>query len=255
MDQKLRTYLAELIGTFLVVLVAAGTVCAAQLTWLPGLDVTGIALAYGFAYGVVLTVVYPLSAGCLNPAVTLMLWVLRRLDGRPTFVLIAMQLLGAALAGLVLRLTFKQFPVLDLPDYHVIPHLSRAFPRSGELGTLTFGGLVSGTAWELLFTFLVTLALLATVLEPRTPRPGGGILAGLAQVAVTLFGYHLTGGSANPARWFGPAVWQPTVQGAEPLTLTDALIYMGGPVLGALAAALVYHVVIQPPHKRPEHRR
>jgi glycerol uptake facilitator-like aquaporin len=249
MDQKLRTYLAELLGTFLVVFAAAGTVCAFYLTSLPPLDVTAFALAYGFAYAVVLTVTYPLSAGCLNPAVTLMLWVFRRLDGRPTALLIGMQLLGAALAGLVLRLTFEEGGVL-VPARLGTPHMA-AYVRPGE--ALTAGGLASGTAWELFFTFLVTLALLATVLEPRAARQGG-ILAGLAQTAVVLLGYRLTGGSANPARWFGPAIWQPTL-GAEPLQWADALIYMGGPVLGALAAAFVYHALIQPPPKQPEHRR
>jgi glycerol uptake facilitator-like aquaporin len=179
MDQKLRTYLAELVGTFVVVLVAAGTVCASQLTWIPPLDVTGIALAYGFAYAVVLTVIYPLSAGCLNPAVTLMLWVFRRLESRPTAVLIAMQLLGSALAGLVLRLAFDPKGVL-VPARLGTPHLSPAFVQVGE--PFSLGSLVSGTGWELFFGFLVTLALLATLLDPRAPRQGG-ILAGLAQAA------------------------------------------------------------------------
>ena len=82
MDPKLRMYLAELIGTFLLVLIGAGTVCAAQLTSEPALDVTGMALAEGFALAVVLSVTLPLSTGCVNPAVTLMLWVFRRMADR-----------------------------------------------------------------------------------------------------------------------------------------------------------------------------
>jgi glycerol uptake facilitator-like aquaporin len=250
MDPKLRMYLAELIGTFLLVLIGAGTVCAAQLTSEPALDVTGMALAEGFALAVVLSVTLPLSTGCVNPAVTLMLWVFRRLDGRPTAVLIAMQLLGAACAGLLLRVAFAGSVLQGA-------HLGAPFLRGSLVsadGKIEFGGLVSGTGWELLFTFLVTLALFAAFFDPRAPRLGG-ILPGLAQTAVVLLGFRLTGGAANPARWFGPAIWQPTVSGLSTPTLTDALIYAGGPVLGALAAAFLYHALILPSPKRVEHRR
>jgi aquaporin Z len=249
MDQKLRMYLAELIGTFVLVLVGAGTVCASQLTWTPPLDTSGIALAEGFALAVALTVTFYVSTGCLNPAVTLMLWVFRRLEGRPTVMLIVMQLLGAACAGLILRLTFSE-------DVLRLAHLGGPYLKGSLVSEiqLSFGSLVSGTGWELFFTFVVTLALFASLFDPRAPRLGG-ILPGLAQVAVVLLGFRLTGGAANPARWFGPAVWLPTLQGTSKPQLTDALIYAGGPVLGALAAAFLYHSLILPPRKRPEHRK
>jgi aquaporin Z len=250
MDQKLRMYLAELAGTFVVVLVGAGTVCASQLVGAAALDKTGIALAEGFALAVALTVTFYVSSGCLNPAVTLMLWVFRRLESRPTVVLIAMQLLGAACAGLLLRLTFGEDVLKQA--WAGTPHLKEAYVGSGA--PLTFAALVTGTAWEMFFALVVTLALFATLFDPRAPRLGG-ILAGLAQAAVVLLGFNLTGGSGNPARWFGPAVWLPTVPGAGRPQLTDALIYAGGPVIGALAAAFLYHALILPPAKRPERHR
>jgi glycerol uptake facilitator-like aquaporin len=250
MDQKLRMYLAELVGTFLVVLVGAGTVCAFHLLRTPSLDKTGIALAEGFALAVALTVTFYVSIGCLNPAVTLMLWVFRRLESGPAAVLILMQLLGATCAGLILRLAFKD-DVLVLA-HGGAPHLTEAYLSSD--GGLTIGSLVSGTGWELFFALVVTLALFATFFDPRAPRLGG-ILPGLAQAAVVLLGFNLTGGSANPARWFGPAVWLATVPGAGTPQLADALIYVGGPVLGALAAAFLYHALILPSPKRPERHR
>ena len=66
-------------------------------------------------------------------------------------------------------------------------------------------------------------------------------MVGLAQAAAVLFGYRFTGGSANPARWFGPALWEVTVHGAaRPNWLAEAVIYAGGPILGALLAAVLY---------------
>src|SRR4051812_2183009 len=100
MDEKVRSYLVELLGTFVLVLFGAGAVCAYYLPrgsfYQP--EVAGIALAEGFALAVMLSATFHVSRGCLNPALTLMLWVFKRLDGKRTVGLILAQLLGAVLA-------------------------------------------------------------------------------------------------------------------------------------------------------------
>jgi aquaporin Z len=260
MDRNLRMYLADLVGTFLLVLVGAGTVCAAELTRTPPLDVTGIALAEGMALAVALSVSAHVSPGCLNPAVTLMLWVFKRIDSVQAACLIGVQVLGAALAGLVLWLTFT--PDVLRVAHGGAPHL-KAFLGEGE--AVHVGHLISGTAVELFLTFLVTLAVFAALfdrrglrpLEPasRPPESGrlGGLVVGATQAAAVLFGFRLTGGSANPARWLGPALWQIAVpDAARPNWLAETLIYVGGPVLGALLAAALYVNVILPPEKWAE---
>jgi glycerol uptake facilitator-like aquaporin len=117
-------------------------------------------------------------------------------------------------------------------------------------GRITLSGLVSGVLLEALFTFIVTLAAFATLIDKRAPRLGGFGM-GLAQVAVVLFGFHLTGGAANPARWFGPAMWQLSLGSlgtARPLG--DHVVYWVGPILGALGAAVLYVLLILPPEKK-----
>jgi aquaporin Z len=243
MDNRLRPYFAELLGTFVLVFVGAGTVCATYLTTEPRLDVTGIALAEGFALAVALTAAYHTSICCFNPAITLTLWVFRRLDGQRTGILIAVQLLGAALAGLAVRVAFAQ-DVLVLAQVGT-PHV-KAFLGGDRL---ELGSLVSGVAFEALFAFLLTLAVFATLIDRRGPRLGG-VLVGLAQAAVILFGFRLTGGAANPARWFGPAVWQLTVPELRNLDpLADHAVYWAGPIVGALLGGFVYSTVILPPEK------
>jgi aquaporin Z len=250
MDKKLRMYFAELIGTFVLVLVGAGTVCASDLTGLPALSVTGLALAEGFTLAAVLTATFHVSTGCLNPAITVMLWVFKRIDNAQAGWLITMQLLGGALAGLVIRLMFE---TNVLAHMHMgAPHLKAFNPESG---TLAVRHLLSGTAFELFVTCLVTLAVFATLFDRRAPRLGG-LIVGLTQAAAVLFGYYLTGGSANPARWFGPAVWEATVyEAARPHWLSEAVIYVGGPILGALLGALLYVNLILPPEKGTESLR
>src|SRR5262245_36286818 len=97
MDKNMRAYLAELIGTFALVLISAGTVCAyhnailtAQVEQNPEWHVVfpappspgllGIALAYGLTLAVVLAITVPYADGYLNPAVALVLWVNNRIS-------------------------------------------------------------------------------------------------------------------------------------------------------------------------------
>jgi glycerol uptake facilitator-like aquaporin len=159
-------------------------------------------------------------------------------------------MLGGALAGLVLRLMFATD---ILVEKHVgAPYLKKAFNL--ENGPIEVRQLISGTAFELFAAFLVTLAAFATLFDRRAPRLGG-LIVGLTQAAVVMFGYYLTGGAANPARWFGPAAWVGTVSPSQPHWLAEAVIYVGGPVLGALLAAAIYVNLILPPEKGTESLR
>ena len=248
MDNNLRAYLAELIGSFLFVFITAGTTCALYLNLggEPRLDVMGVALASGFTLAVALTATFHVSPGCLNPAVTLTLWVFKRLDGQRACAMILMQLLGAALAGLALRFSFADTVLVSARLG--TPHVTAAFRGPGS--TLGVGGLISGLGVEVVLTCLLTLAIFATLFDPRAPK-AGGFGAGLAQVAVVLFGFRLTGGAANPARWFGTVLWELTLttpKGEHPLA--DHAVFWAGPILGALLGGLLYSVVFLPADKR-----
>jgi glycerol uptake facilitator-like aquaporin len=196
---------------------------------------------------VVLTATFQVSPGCLNPAVTLTLWVFKRLEGRRVLVMIVMQLLGAVLAGLALRLSFAEEKFLQ--DARLgTPHVTGAF-RAKD-GSLAVAGLLSGLGVEVVLTCLLTLATFATLFDPRAPK-AGGFGAGLAQVAVVLFGFRLTGGSANPARWFGTVLWEMTLKGSSSRSaIEDHAVFWAGPILGALLAGLLYSAVFLPADKR-----
>jgi glycerol uptake facilitator-like aquaporin len=245
MDSNLRAGLVELIGTFVYVFISAGTVCAYYLTGSPDLNVTAFALAAGLTLAVLLTASWPVSPGCFNPAIAIMLYVFKRLDNRRLLALIVLQLLGAALAGLALRLTFRedvlysaQMGVTRLQDSLLLD------------GRVTIGGLFAGVCVEMLLTALVVVALFATLLDPRGPKMGG-VAVGLAQTAAVLFGFRLTGGAANPARWFGPLVWEMTLPNWQNLhPLADHAVYWAGPILGALLGGFAYGWLILPADRR-----
>ncbi len=254
MDKNLRPYLVELLGSFSFVFLSTGAVCgdwAARMSGQPGPGLIGIALVNGLAYAVALAITLPVSGGYLNPAVTLMLWVLKRLDGVQTTGLIFVQLLGAAVAGGLNRLIFSE-EVLTGARLGA-PHLNlEAFGLYGITpGPWTF---LSGIGLEFALTFILTFVIFATILDPRAPRwmgPWGGRLVGvwvgLIVVACTLAGFSLTGAAANPARWFGPVVWERTVQALEDLhPFRDHMVYWVGPFLGALLAGGAYSSLLLP---------
>src|SRR5262249_37589147 len=126
MDKALRACLAELFGTFCLVFLCAATVCAAHLGGWPPLGLVGIALAQGCVVAALLSATTLASEGCLNPAVTLALWVTKRFEGRQTLALLAVQLIGAVAAGGLVLAVFSERLVGErvLADSFVgTPHL------------------------------------------------------------------------------------------------------------------------------------
>jgi glycerol uptake facilitator protein len=254
MDKNLRAYLVELLGTFAVVFVAAGAVCGNAYASLSGMDsikpgLVGIALAYGLVYAAALAVVLPHSQGCMNPAITLMLWVFKRIDGGKAFGLIFVQLVGAALAGLVLRAAYNQE---TLTAAHMgAPHLN--LQSFGDAG-ISAGVLLKGVAIEAGITFVLGFIIYGSIIDPRCHRLAGewgkrliGLWVGLALTAITLAAFPFTGAAANPARWFGTIIWAKSVPALNALSpFSDHMVYWFGPIAGALVAGVLYNMLVLP---------
>lgn len=253
MDKNLRAYMAELLGTFALVFVGAAAVCTNQLALQlgrPNPGLVGIALAEGLALAAALAVTLPLSGGFLNPAITLMLWVFKRFDGGKTAGLIFVQLLGAALAGGLVRLVFYGNELTLTAAHLGTPHVYSRFEGTG----FPPAAALTGVATELALTFVLTVVIFGTLIDSRAPRllgPLGRWLAplwaGLALAALILAGFSLTGAATNPARWFGTVLWETTVpalQARRPFT--DHMVYWIGPILGALLAGGAYITILPP---------
>ena len=103
------------------------------------------------------------------------------------------------------------------------------------------GGNFQGFIVEGLGTFLLVLVILAVAMNPRARQEWAPLAIGTTLgFAVMIFG-PLTGGSFNPARWFGPALIGDGIDGS------DLLVYVLGPLVGALLAFVVYRFVIAGP--------
>ena len=241
METKLwRVFFLELIGAFGLILFSAGLVCINQTTTpesqagpalltshQPG--VFGIALGQGLILAALLALTAPITGGYLNPAIVVMLWVMGRMESSRAAWLIGAQGLGSVLAALCLQFLFA--PEVLQAAHFGAPHVNALAYHPVAEPTLVTGALI-----ELLLTFFLVFAIFAL---PGRDALKLGIVAGMIATACSLFGFSLTGAALNPARWLGPTLFEAisTTQMRNPWT--DTLIYLAGPILGALAGGFI----------------
>lgn len=216
--------LAEMLATFVLVFIGAGAVVADAAFDIGGL--LAIAAANGLVLSVAVSATMNVSRAHINPAVTMLMLVIGRIDRTIAADYIPSQLAGAVLAAFALLAVFQG-----------VPGGSEAIAASG-LGATTPGQSVAiptALLTEVILTFILVFVIFGTVVDARAPSIGGfGI--GLAVASEILFGGAISGASMNPARSFGPAL----VGGAW----KAHWVYWSGPLAGALMAGLLYHHVI-----------
>jgi MIP family channel proteins len=216
MNAKLRPALAELVGTFLFIFIGAGSLIVDRYTR-GSLGLVGVSLAHGLALAIMISAMGAISGGHLNPAVTLGLWVIRKVNFTTLWTYVVAQLIGGALAGYLLRLLFAQ-----------------SLWRTVHMGTPTLSVGVTplvALILEAVLTFFLMLAVLGTVVDSKAPKLGGWAV-GLALSAGIFVAGPITGAALNPARVFGPALaagfWE------------YHWIYWIGPLAGAALASWLY---------------
>jgi glycerol uptake facilitator-like aquaporin len=249
MDRRLqRIVFIELVGVFGLVLFSAGLVCVSQMTIPEGNrgaapqtlqqpGVLGIALGQGLILAALLALTAPITGGYLNPAVTLMLWVFNRLATPRAAWLMAAQLLGSILAAVCLYFVFDQNL---LRAAHVgAPHINHlAYRATGQMMQFT------GAALELLLTFFLVSAIFGLTDGEALHL---GMVAGMIATVCALFGLSLTGAALNPARWLGPTLLESFIPKDSPSSpWADSLVYLAGPILGALLGGFFVFKVYQP---------
>jgi len=205
----MKSYLAELIGTFTLVFAGTGAIIINDIS---GGSIThvGVALTFGL---VVLAMIYTLgdvSGAHLNPAVSFGFWFAGRFPGRKVLPYIAFQIFGALLASTSLRFLFPQHQTLG--------------------ATLPAGSLVQSFVLEIILTFF----LMFVIINVSVGAKEKGSMAGVAIAAMVgleaMFAGQISGASMNPARSIAPAL----VSGR----VSELWIYIFAPLIGAFLGIL-----------------
>ena len=213
--------ICELIGTFALTFIGAGSI-------MMGGDLTTVALAHGVVLAVVVTATMNISGGHINPAVTIAMMIVKKIDNDAGMKYIGAQILGASIAGLALFLLLNGRPIAI--DNH---GMGTPAPNS-ELGLLGVIGV------EAVLTFLLMFAIWGTAVDPRAPAIGGWGIGMMVAVDI-MMGGGLTGAAMNPARWVG--TWLFT----DMADMSHIVMYTVGPLLGAISCSLLYNNYIMAP--------
>jgi MIP family channel proteins len=217
--------MAELIGTFVFVLVGAGSAVASQFLGVtqPGTSILIGALANGMGLAVAVSATMAISGGSLNPAVSVGLFAAKKLSGTAAAIYIVAELAGATLAGIVL--------VWSLPS------ASGVAVHWGAPSLAPSITVLQGTLLEAVMTFFLMFAIYGTAVDARAPKIAGfGI--GLAVVGDVLLGGVFTGAAMNPARAMGPML-------AGSFIPSYWYIYWVGPLVGAIICAVAYRHLLE----------
>ena len=209
MRDSFRHFVAEFVGTFALVFVGGASIAA-------GGGLVGVALAHGIILAVMVSALMRIS-GHFNPAVTVGFLAARRIEPMMAGVYIAAQILGAIAAAYALKM--------------LLPAQLAASTRLGGQSISLEISAGQAIGLEAIATFFLAFVIFGTAVDPKAPRIAG-IAIGLTIAADILAIGPFTGGSMNPARSFGPAV-------ASGIFEAQA-VYWIGPLLGAVAAALLY---------------
>jgi len=208
--ENLKKYVAEFIGTCVLVLFACGV--AGQICGSDTAGYVGTALAFGL---VIVAMAYSIGnvSGChINPAVSIAMLASGKMNLKDFCGYVVAQFAGAIAGAGILSLIVKD---------------------SAKLGTnaLYNGDALVSFVIEVILTFVFVLAILGVTSKESNGNVAGLVIGG-ALVLVHLLGISFTGTSVNPARSFGPAL----IAG----NLNGIWVFLLAPLVGGILAALVY---------------
>lgn len=221
----MKRYLAEMIGTMILVLMGCGVSVSVQCNPTDIASVIATALAFGLS---LIAMAYTISSisGChINPAVTLGVWLSKRMSGKEALIYMIFQVIGGLIASVILWLLTSN-----------VTGLIGTGANDLQAGVSVIGGLVA----EIVFTCIFVLVFLGTTAKTNsTTKKFSGIVIGLSLILVHLACIRYTGTSVNPARSIGPALFQCGT------ALTNLWIFIVGPFVGAALSAIIWNYLTE----------
>ena len=233
----IKRCLAELIGTFWLVLGGCGSAVLAATftdnTLFPlGIGFVGVSLAFGLS---VLTMAFSIShiSGChLNPAVSFGLWAGKRFPGSELLPYIVSQVIGAVVAGGVIYLIASGKAGFALSGSNPL--------ATNGYGAHSPGGysLIACLITEVVLTFMFLIIILGAT-DRRAPQGLAPVAIGLGLTLIHLISIPVTNTSVNPARSTGVALFAGTELFAQ------VWLFWLAPIVGAVLAGFLYAAVFE----------
>ena len=226
-----KKYVAELVGTFVLVFIGCGSATLAGKY----IGFVGISFAFGLS---VLVMVYAIGgiSGChINPAISISFFASGKMKLKDTVIYVIVQCIGAVIAAAVIYSVAVGNPAYSLAV--------NGLGQNGY-GVASPGGfsMTSGFIAEVVLTFIFLLVIYGSTSE-KAPKGFAGVAIGLSLVMIHLVGIPIDGTSVNPARSLGPAV----IVGG--MALSQLWLFWVAPIIGGLLAAGLWRLLNAAPSK------
>ncbi|SEQ18292.1 aquaporin Z [Lachnospiraceae bacterium RM5] len=224
---SLKKYVAEFIGTFILVFIGCGTAMTVGCDYVKGSGYILTAFAFGLAIVMIAYGVGNISGGHVNPAVSLGVLISGGMSAIDFVGYVIAQCLGAFAGSGLLALIFSLGDIEDM---------------TGGFGTNGLAGvsdsIAAGLIVECVLTFIFVVTILGVTSKNQKHGSFGGLVIGLTLVGIHILGIGLTGTSVNPARSLGPALVAAIDGNTKPMS--SLFVFIVAPLVGGMLAALVY---------------
>jgi aquaporin Z len=224
--------LAEVVGTFILVLLGVG---AALLSGLGNNGTLTVGLAFGVAVIIGAIAFGAVSGAHFNPAITLGVWLAGRFPGRDVVPYVLAQVIGALFAGAALYFTLLSGEGLDGDSVKGL--MQTAANGFGEHAPIAAQGATFGVGVALLIEVVATALLVLTVLGATSRAAAKGVAPfaiGLALAILVVFAIPFTNAALNPARASATALF------AGDWAITQLWLFWVAPLIGGAIVGLLY---------------
>ena len=222
----MKKYLAELIGTMVLVLLGCGSaVFAGSIVDEVGTGVGTLGVAFAFGLSVV-AMAYTIGniSGChINPAITLGVFLSGRMSGKDAGMYIIFQVIGAIIGSAIL--------------YALVSTGTHEGPTATGANGFGDGQMLQAFIAEAVFTFIFVLVVLGSTDSKKGAGNFAGLAIGLTLVLIHIVCIPITGTSVNPARSIGPALFEGGT------ALSQLWLFIVAPFVGAAIAAFCWKAV------------
>jgi len=225
-----QKFVAELIGTFVLVLGGCGAAVFAG----GAIGFAGVSLAFGLTVVAMAYGIGNISGAHLNPAVSIGVFCAGRMSVKDLGLYISAQVIGGVLAAGLMAFLVGQFGGLRgtfaANGYGEFFAGAPGYVQISALGAFVI---------ELVLTFIFLIVILG-VTDSRSPKGFAGLAIGLTLTLIHLISIPLTNTSVNPARSISQAIFSDNA-----LALPQLWLFIVAPALGAALAAYVYKTIAE----------
>ena len=223
----MKRYVAEFIGTAVLVFMGCGTAMLVGCDSASGAGYLLTALAFGLSIVAMAYCVGNISGCHINPAVSLAVLLTGGINVTEFIGYVVAQILGGFVGSGLLALIFSLGGVTDMTG---------GFGSNGLAGVN--GNVIAGLLVEIILTCIFVMTILGVTSKKANHGSFGGLVIGLTLTFVHILGIGLTGTSVNPARSIAPAVFAAIGGYTDPIAAL--WIFIVGPLVGAALAAIIY---------------